>query len=638
MLKGGCFDPPSCHHRQAVPIAIASQRKLLMSTHAERSSRVSRRGFLKAAGAGSALAVGTPLLASAQGTPSVATPIAGPLVSTNLPGSWDQETDVVVVGTGAAAFAAAVTAVQAGSQAIILEKAGNTGGTTIISGNGYWIPNNSKMLAMGLGPDPKEDAVKLMSRLAFPQLYDPESPTLGLHQLSYDLITTYYDTGSVMVDQFEEWGALYSMIQPGFGYSGKPTEWGDPDYHADLPEDKAPFGRALLPDASKSTAGTIPQQMQAWTDQKNIPVLLEHRVVGVFQNSNGEVVGVQVENNGKQLAIRARKGVVFGSGGFTQDRFKSLNYLRGPIFAGCGVPSCTGDFVDIGLALGAEFGNMANGFWLQVPLEMALKATSLPGTDVWFPYGDSMVVVNKYGDRVTTEKMPYNERSQTHHYWNPALTEFSNLVQFMIYDDAVAQDPTAFPFRYPVPMPGKDADYVIKGDTWEELAANIDARLDSVRGQQGVAAAIGPDVKLASNFVDKIGATIERFNGFAETGVDEDFGRGSTPIQVAWGSGTQRFDQLKNPTMAPFAGSGPYYCILLGGATLDTKGGPVIDTGGRVQHVNGGAIPGLYGAGNCIASPAGQAYWSGGSTIGPALVYGYLAGQNVAAEGEHSVD
>jgi 3-oxosteroid 1-dehydrogenase len=603
----------------------------------ESSSRVSRRGFLRAAGAGTALAVGTPLLAAAQDATPVATPIAGPLVSTTAPTAWDRETDVVVVGTGAAAFSAAVTATQAGAQVVILEKAVNPGGTTLISGNGYWIPNNPDMQAKGL-TDPKPDALKLMARLSFPQLYDPESPTLGLPQLNYDLISTYYDTGSQMVQTYEQWGALYSMIQPGFGYSGKPTDFGDPDYHADLPENKAPYGRLMLPDASQGGSGTIPQQMQAWTDKKNIPVLTEHRVVGVFQNRDGAVVGVQVENNGTQLAIRAKKGVVFGSGGFTQDPIKTLNYLRGPVFAGCGVPTCTGDFVDIGLALGARFGNMNNAFWLEIPLELALKSTSLPGADVWMPYGDSMVIVNKYGDRITTEKMVYNERSQVHHWWNPALTEFSNLVLFMIYDDSVAQDPTNFPFRFPIPAAGQDADYVIKGNTWEELASNINARLDSVRGQAGVAARVGPDVKLADNFTDKLGATIQRFNGFAESGVDEDFGRGSTPIQVAWGSGTQRFGQLKNPTMAPFKGEGPYYCILLGGATLDTKGGPVIDTGARVQHVNGNAIPGLYGAGNCIASPTGQAYWSGGSTIGPALIYGHIAGQNAAAEPEKSLD
>ncbi len=592
-----------------------------------------RRRFLRGIGASSALALGTPLLGSAQ-----ATPIAGPLVSTRMPAAWDQETDVVVVGTGAAAFSAAVTAIQAGAQVIMLEKAGNAGGTTGLSGGVYWIPNNSKMLAMNLGPDPKKDAVALMARLSYPQVYDPESPTLGLPRLNYDLITTYYDTGSVMVDTFEEWGALFSMISPGSAYTGKPAEQGNPEYHTDLPENTVYSGRSLMPDASRGGAGTIPKQMRAWTDERDIPILLDHRVVGVFQNSKGEVVGVQAENDGTQIAIRARKGVVFGSGGFTQDPVKSLNYLRGPIFAGCGVPSNTGDFVDIGLSLGAALGNMANAFWLEVPLELALKSPSLSGVDVWYPYGDSMVVVNKYGDRVTNEKASYNERGQAHHWWNPAKTEFSNLVLFMIYDDALAQDPTQFRYRFPIPSPGQDAPYVIKGETWEELAKNIDARLDAIRGQQSVSASVGPDVTLASNFVDRIQATIARFDGFAESGVDEDFGRGSTPIQIALGGGTQRFDKLKNPTMAPFASTGPYYCILLGGGTLDTKGGPVIDTKARVQHVNGGAIPGLYGAGNCIASVAGQAYWSDGGTIGPALTYGFIAGQNVAAEGEKSVD
>jgi 3-oxosteroid 1-dehydrogenase len=131
---------------------------------------------------------------------------------------------------------------------------------------------------------------------------------------------------------------------------------------------------------------------------------------------------------------------------------------------------------------------------------------------------------------------------------------------------------------------------------------------------------------------------VDRFNGFAESGVDEDFGRGSTPIQIAWGGGTTRFKTNKNPTMAPFATKGPYYCILLGPMTLDTKGGPVTDTSARVLHVDGTVIPGLYGSGNCVASPAGQAYWSGGGTIGPALTFGYIAGNNIVKESEKALN
>lgn len=597
------------------------------------SSKVSRRHLLGAA-AGSAAAA-APYLAFAQGATPEASPTTGELASTTLPAKWDQEADVIVVGTGAAGFAAAVTATQAGAKVIMLERAKNPGGTTLISGSEYWVPNNSKMRAAGK-TDPKPDALKYMARLSYENLYDPNSPTLGLPQHSYDLISTYYDTASVVVDKFEEWGALYSRVQPSFGYSQEPN-FADPDYHADLPEDKAPYGRGLNPDPAKGGSGAIPVQMQKWTDAKGVPLLTEHRVVGLYQNSAGEVVGVRVDNNGTELHFRAKKGVVFGTGGFTQSLEKNLAYLRGPVFASCSVATCTGDFVDIGIAANARLGNMQNAWWLQCPLELALQASSLPGADTWIPYGDSMILVNKNGERITTEKMVYNERGQTHFYWNPATREFTNLVQFMIYDDAVAQDPTNFPFRFPVPAAGQDAPYVIKGATWDELVKNISARLDSIRGKGQLTARVGPDVKLADNFLARLSATVERFNGFAESGVDEDFGRGSTPIQVAWGGGTTRFKTNKNPTMAPFASKGPYYCILLGSMTLDTKGGPVIDTGARVLHIDGSPIPGLYGAGNCVASPAGQAYWSGGGTIGPALAFGYLAGQNAVAESEKAL-
>src|SRR4051794_19598049 len=106
------------------------------------SSHLSRRRLLQSAGAGAALAVGRPLFASAQDATPSASPIAGPLVATNLPAKWDREVDVVVVGSGAAAFAAAVTAKQAGADVVMLERAANPGGTTLISGSEYWVPNN----------------------------------------------------------------------------------------------------------------------------------------------------------------------------------------------------------------------------------------------------------------------------------------------------------------------------------------------------------------------------------------------------------------------------------------------------------------------------------------------------------------
>ena len=82
--------------------------------------------------------------------------------------------------------------------------------------------------------------------------------------------------------------------------------------------------------------------------------------------------------------------------------------------------------------------------------------------------------------------------------------------------------------------------------------------------------------------------------------------------------------------MYPLSPEGPYYCVILGPGALDTKGGPVTDELARVLDTEGTAIPGLYGAGNCVASPAGQTYWGPGGTIGPAVTFGAIAGEHAA--------
>ncbi len=83
--------------------------------------------------------------------------------------------------------------------------------------------------------------------------------------------------------------------------------------------------------------------------------------------------------------------------------------------------------------------------------------------------------------------------------------------------------------------------------------------------------------------------------------------------------------------MAPFSPDGPRYAVLIGAAMFDTAGGPIIDPSAQVLDVLGDPVPGLFGAGCCVASPGGQAYWSGGAPMGLALTFGYIAGRNAAA-------
>jgi hypothetical protein len=193
----------------------------------------------------------------------------------------------------------------------------------------------------------------------------------------------------------------------------------------------------------------------------------------------------------------------------------------------------------------------------------------------------------------------------------------------MIYDQAVAREPTnLFPARYPVPAAGDSAPYVIEAPTLEELEAEIRRRLEAIGGQTGGFA-------LAADFGRELRHSISTFNRYAERGLDEEFRRGQEPIQVD-GSGPGRVGSHPNRTMYPIAPLGPYYCIITAAGILDTKGGPRTNPSAQVLRRDGTPVPRLYGAGNCVASPAAAAYWAGGTTIGLAMTFGYIAGEELS--------
>jgi hypothetical protein len=242
---------------------------------------------------------------------------------------------------------------------------------------------------------------------------------------------------------------------------------------------------------------------------------------------------------------------------------------------------------------------------------------------VFFPPGDSMLQVNKYGVRAVNENRNYNDRTEAHGIYDASRAEYPNQLLFMIYDQRTAE---AFAGAYPLPVKTSDTTNVLTGASLEELTGRIEQRLREVSSQTG-------DFSLATSFTENLKATISRFNEFARAGNDEDFHRGDAAYDSEWHLvfSPMRADTGWEPnegpsiTMHPFRDEGPYYAIILAAGALDTNGGPVIDASARVLNTEDQPIAGLYGAGNCIASPSREAYWGAGHTLGLSLTFGYIA-------------
>jgi succinate dehydrogenase/fumarate reductase flavoprotein subunit len=503
------------------------------------------------------------------------------------------------------------------------------------------------MRAAGL-TDPKEDAIRYMARYAYTHLYDAKARFLGLPENSYRLIEAMYDNGSKAIEHLSEVGALQTRPDSPYDY------W---DY---CPENKAPYGRSImvhfagdsyvLPALNPATAATpawharyaitnevpegrigagaeIIRQMVAWLDKSKVPLLYEHRAVRLVVNKKREVVGVEATGDEqKVVSVRARKAVHFGTGGFTQNADLRLSFHRGPTFGSCGPMTNQGDLVYMATDIGAKLGNMQNAWQFQLVLDHVVQTPAL-ATDLWFNVGDAMFVVNKYGRRVVNEKRPYNDRAEVHNVYDASHEEWTNLVLFYIFDDRVK---TQVAGHYPIPPQGTEASHVVTAPTLAGLAKGISERLGKFASKIG-------GFSLDAGFAANLKETLLRFNRFAETGLDEDFGRGKARYDLQWhldGGGAEEVasNDKPNKTMYPVSTTGPYHAILMVKGQADTNGGPVVDAMARVLSIRDQPIPGLYGAGNCIASPSGRAYWGAGGTIGPALAFGYIAGKNAARE------
>ena len=535
--------------------------------------------------------------------------------------------DVVVVGSGAAGLTAAVMAAESGATVGLFEKSDLFGGTTAWSGGQLWIPNNPHMPDVGVDDDRDRAITYIMS--------------LSRGLLDLELVTAYVDAGPEMVNRLE-------AIAPIEFYA----VGGMPDYHPEFPGGSPGGGRTLeCPIFPFVELGDWEQQVtpspyfanphitmsetplgkaipdpppaaeldrRAERNERGCGQALVGRLLKACLNlgieprpshagkelivQDGAVVGVRFATSDGIVEIGADRGVVLASGGFEWDADLCRAFLRGPMTHPVSVETNTGDGLRMAMRVGAMLSTMREAWWIPValvPVEENPMGRVLINGQRTLPHS---IMVNRKGHRFTNEAANYNAFGSAFHVDDVSRFEYANLPCWLVFDQEYV-DRYGFRVASGVEAHGVPA-WLPRADTPHELAA--------ILGIDG----------------DGITATIERWNEQCATGSDPDFGRGNSAFDRWWGDPHRK--GRPDATLGPLQ-RGPFYAIEIHSGCLGTKGGPQVDTNARVLDVDGHPIAGLYAAGNAMGSPLGMTYGGPGGTIGPAMVFGYLAGLHAAA-------
>ncbi|MEE2032611.1 3-oxosteroid 1-dehydrogenase [Rhodococcus chondri] len=552
-----------------------------------------------------------------------------------------QEYDIVVVGSGAGGMTAAITAARKGASVVLIEKAPHFGGSSARSGGGVWIPGNEALKAAGVDDTPEAARKYLHSIIG--------------DSVPAEKIDTYIDRGPEMLSFVQANSALDLQWVPGYsdyypeapggragGRSAEPKPFdgnrlGDdlgllePDYvkappnfvitQADYkwlnllmrnprgPLRAARVGtRFLWARITKKHLLVRGQALMAGLylglRDAGVPLLLDTALTELVVE-DGIVRGVKVVSHGEEQTISARQGVILASGGFEHNEQMREQYQRQPIGTAwtVGAKANTGDGIRAGQKLGAAVDFMDDAWWgPSFPLTggpwFALSERSLPGC----------VMVNKAGKRFVNESAPYVEATHAMYGGQHGRGDgpAENLPCWLVLDQRYRN---RYSFagitpRRPFPKRWFKSGVLVQAGTVSELAEKI-----------GVPASA-------------LTETVERFNGFARSGRDEDFGRGESEYDHYYGDPRNK----PNPSLAVID-KAPFYAIKVVPGDLGTKGGLVTDVDARVLREDGSVVEGLYAAGNVSSPVMGHTYAGPGATIGPAMTFAYLAVLDILRNG-----
>ena len=542
---------------------------------------------------------------------------------------WDLEVDLVAVGSGLGAISAAIAAHDRGLRVAVLEKAPRLGGVSGFGGGEVFVPNNRPMRELGIEDsdeagrryfeflsagfaDPKlqaallenmKPAIEYMGKEAgvrwiavegLPDYYYPDAPgshaggrylsvdlfdgkTLGEWQTRTYPMTPHVPPGALHREMYA-WGGLACV-----------TTW---DYQL--------IGQRLADDQRSFGPGLMGWFVKAAMVDRGIPAFVGAPARALVSDA-GAVIGVVAEREGRELRVRARRGVVLGVGGYDHNRELARQFEAMPDWNSACPPYLHGDHLvmagEVGAALAAvPPTDLAMFYGYQIPGEESDGQPLYRSS--WECGCPHALWVNRAGERFCDESF-YKDYQPRLRLWDGQRQTMPNLPPFLIFDQGYRD-------RYPLGsfMPGQPLppELVAQAETPRELARQLGIDADGLE------------------------RTLARFNEFARKGQDPDFRKGSRPWSVRL-TGDQSYP---NPCLGPVE-KPPYYGIRLVPVSVGINShGLRTNESAQVMHVRGRPIPGLYAVGNSAALlDMGGGYQSGTSNM-RAITWGWIAGRHAA--------
>jgi 3-oxosteroid 1-dehydrogenase len=343
---------------------------------------------------------------------------------------------------------------------------------------------------------------------------------------------------------------------------------------------------------------------------RNIEVRLDTRLNELVM-SEGRVSGVRVSHFGRTYEIKALHGVVVCAGGFEWNQ-----ELRDRFFP---VPGLTrhssspedanrGEALLAGLQIGAATEHTESGWWIPtmhmpMPVVSNFEEIHQAAFDVGRPHS---VCVNRDGVRFVDEASGYDDFGKA--MVVDQLKTGSNCPCWLVFDASFRAKFSAGGFMPTAVLP----DRRIPPDWWDHYIFKADT-----------VGALAEKIQVPAEALARSIATI---NTASKTGQDPEFGRGGNAYDRFFGDPTVK----PNPSLAPIE-TAPFYAVPINLGDLGTKGGLKADASARVVRPDGQPIANLYAAGNASGSPFGNCYPGAGGTIGPALTFGFIAANDLAA-------